>query len=589
MLLNRSSCHSDHMTATSDCKQTDKMATTTTDMKAPGSDSCTNIQQQKPPTKDQGEMTDDLPLVQWEDEEDQQFTQSQNADGPAEPGATANNGGDETIESKIDKMLNLYVSLNDKIQRSTTTSKDRLSNLKTAHNSLVGAVKAQREEMVDCYTRINDLEHSHMQIQSDLVKAKNLIFDLISTVGLLSSRIENQERITMDQSVEIKEKKLILAGISETKKEDVKKVALDKLKEILTKANEAQQVVGYNGPKFNANPDALTRDSLDTVYRIGKPSRHIKSRNIFVSFIKSSTRHLILKAKNSVDMDKDLKFYVNEDMSLETRNHRAELKRINKTAKELGLNSKIAGNKIYVNDQCFASNEMDLLPTKLLKCGAQEKWVPDGLAFRGEKSVFSNFFMKAFVIDGCKYISVEQFFQYSKAIYFEESALARKILMTSNPFRIQNYGDRIKPNADEFDDWLEYSTELLHTGIYAKFSQNPSLKADLLSTGDHMLLEATIDYYYGCGINLTSRKWDDQSWEGDNLTGRALVGVRDRLRMEEADESSQCGDISFATSTDCTSQTGEDEPEYKIQDRKARMVPHASAFCHAMIRKVRPS
>lgn len=219
-------------------------------------------------------------------------------------------------------------------------------------------------------------------------------------------------------------------------------------------------------------------------------------------------------------MAKDLQFYANEDMSIETRNHRAELKRINKLAKELGLSSKIAGNKNYIDDQCYASNEMDLLPTRLLKSGAQEKWVPGGLTFRGEKSVFSNFFTKSFVVDGCKYISVEQFLQYSKAIYFDEPALARKILMTTN---------------------------------------------------------------------LTSRKWDDQSWEGDNLTGRALVKVRDRLRIENTEESSQCGDISFATSTDCPSYTCEEEPKYKIQDSRARSVPHSSAFCHAMIRNVKPS
>lgn len=161
--------------------------------------------------------------------------------------------------------------------------------------------------------------------------------------------------------------------------------------------------------------------------------------------------------------------------------------------------------------------------------------------------------------------------------------------MTSNPFRIQTLGDQIKPAGDDFDDWLEYSTELLHTGMYAKFSQNLSLKRDLLSTGDYMLYEATTDYYYGCGVNLTSKKWDDQSWEGDNLTGRALVEVRDRIRLESA-EGTICNDgISITTTTGCQSVASGEEAEYRIHDRKARALPHTSTLCHSMVRKVRPT
>lgn len=105
-----------------------------------------------------------------------------------------------------------------------------------------------------------------------------------------------------------------------------------------------------------------------------------------------------------------------------------------------------------------------------------------------------------------------------------------------------------------------------------------------------MLYEATIDYYFGCGVNLTSRKWEDQSWEGDNLTGRALVEVRDHIKMENMEDiATGDGDVSFSTSTDCHSLASGEEPEYQINDRRAKMIPHASTFCHAMVRKVRPT
>lgn len=194
-----------------------------------------------PSTKDQNESTDDIPFIHWEDED-----QAEYLDSPAKADAdltdkSTEKASTDTMESQIDKMLELYLSLNDKIQKSTSTSKERLGGLKTAHNSLISVVKAQRSEIVDCYTRINDLEHASMQVQCDLVKAKNLIFDLISTVGMLNTRVEEIERVNLDQSVEIKERKLILAGIPESKKENIKQVALEKLKLVLTKANEAHK------------------------------------------------------------------------------------------------------------------------------------------------------------------------------------------------------------------------------------------------------------------------------------------------------------------------------------------------------------
>lgn len=153
---------------------------------------------------------------------------------------------------------------------------------------------------------------------------------------------------------------------------------------------------------------------------------------------------------------------------------------------------------------------------------------------------------------------------------------------------MQNFGDRIKPNANDFDDWMEYAAELLHTGISAKFTQSPSLRKDLLSTGVIMFFEATTDYYYGCGVNLTSKKWDDQSWEGDNLTGRALVEVRDRIKMEIAKGKPCDDDISIATATDYQSQLTCEDNEYRIHSRKSRALSHTSTLCHSMVRKTRP-
>lgn len=305
--------------------------------------------------------------------------------------------------------------------------------------------------------------------------------------------------------------------------------------------------------------------------------------------MKAEDKKLILRAKNTVDMNADMKFYINEDLSLDTRNHRANIKRLSKTANEQGFSSKVSGDRLIVDGNTYDSNELDILPSRVLRSTAQEKWVHGGLAFRGERSVFSNFYTKPFIVDGYRYISVEQFFQYSKAVYFEKTNLARKITLTSDPKRIQTLGDRIEVPGNEWDEWLAYCQELLYRGMLAKFTQNSSLKKDLLSTGECQLLEATTDHQFGCGIGLISGKWADQSWEGQNLTGRTLMEVRDRLRLQEAcnpNESISCDVSTISGSRSSLSE--EQEQEYRILARKSKAHFHSSANCYAMMRSIRP-
>lgn len=167
------------------------------------------------------------------------------------------------------------------------------------------------------------------------------------------------------------------------------------------------------------------------------------------------------------------------------------------------------------------------------------------------------------------------------------SIAVNTITLTSDPKRIQMLGDRIEVSADDWDEWLAYCQEILYRGMLAKFSQNSSLRKDLLSTGECQLLEATTDLQFGCGIGLISDKWADQSWEGQNLTGRTLTEVRDRLRLQDASG----GDVT--TICDVSTISGSnlsltDDAEYIISARKSRAHIHSSANCYAMMRSIRP-
>lgn len=146
---------------------------------------------------------DDIPFIYWADdgsdhEDHENSMETKAATTGDDKTAPSPSKGDNPagVEAKIDKMLELYMSLDKKIKRNTTTSKGKFSHLKCAYNNLGSIIRDQRGEIVDCYTRINDIKHAYMQAQGDLEKAKGLIFDLISTIGMLNSRVENLERLS---------------------------------------------------------------------------------------------------------------------------------------------------------------------------------------------------------------------------------------------------------------------------------------------------------------------------------------------------------------------------------------------------------
>lgn len=61
--------------------------------------------------------------------------------------------------------------------------------------------------------------------------------------------------------------------------------------------------------------------------------------------------------------------------------------------------------------------------------------------------------------------------------------------------------------------------------IIEKFSQNPELKEQLISTGDTLLVKASpYDKVWGIGLNEQDGKY--KPLRGENLLGNALMEVR---------------------------------------------------------------
>ena len=65
----------------------------------------------------------------------------------------------------------------------------------------------------------------------------------------------------------------------------------------------------------------------------------------------------------------------------------------------------------------------------------------------------------------------------------------------------------------------------------AKFSQNEDLKKQLLATKKYILAECAVrDRIWGIGLSMRDRRrFNESEWQGQNLLGKALMSVRDKL------------------------------------------------------------
>jgi hypothetical protein len=164
--------------------------------------------------------------------------------------------------------------------------------------------------------------------------------------------------------------------------------------------------------------------------------------------------------------------------------------------------------------------------------GTQVVETADFVLFWKPPGVYSQWTESTFEVDGVTYNCAEQFMMASKARLFGDHEVERQIMATSSPKQQKALGRKVSG----FDEtvWNRECIGLVVRGNMAKFGQNPDLRETLLATGDKTLVEASpMDRIWGVGLRADDGRILDRSqWRGQNLLGRALVEVRERLRAE---------------------------------------------------------
>lgn len=447
----------------------------------------------------------------------------------------------ESLSGKIDQILGYLVTNKNELSAINKRHEGRLHTLEIAHNEVVDKFDQVTADISNNAAQIarnstniesNETCIETLKTQLRICKATNEDFinkfkDMDMELKKLKVDTVENKRCILDMGLDVRERRLSLSGVMEKEGEDPIMVALTAVNQILThalKETNSDRKSTTARPRFRV----LKLVDIDNVYRLGKPKRK-GSRPLIISFSFSHIRQMVLTAKYYMK-NLALKYYLNEDLTQEARDHRANLKVIAEGGKSLGHDTKITGNKIIIDSETYQPDEIGAVSPTIIQAAKRERLLENAIAFRGDRSIFSNFFPSPITIDDVDYTSVEQYFQHEKALQCGDLKQARKIMNKSNPWYIKIAGSRVELN----DAWKKNRLKTLYQGIFAKFEQNIPLRQALLNTVGLNLYEATTDLFYACGIDLDSPKWVTGDWPGQNVTGKILMKVRGEFLAEES-------------------------------------------------------
>ena len=118
----------------------------------------------------------------------------------------------------------------------------------------------------------------------------------------------------------------------------------------------------------------------------------------------------------------------------------------------------------------------------------------------------------------------------SKGFTLWRSVLFQKIIASSDPGEIKQYGREIRGFREDL--WNNNKFQIVVKGNEFKFKQNAYAKQILMGTGTKTIVEASpYDKIWGIGLSATdAKKVPESQWPGQNLLGKALMEVRNRLK-----------------------------------------------------------
>lgn len=130
---------------------------------------------------------------------------------------------------------------------------------------------------------------------------------------------------------------------------------------------------------------------------------------------------------------------------------------------------------------------------------------------------------------GLTFDTTEQIYMWYKADFFNDRETRAKLEVPLKPQDAKNLGREVA----NYDDavWTFVRFGFMTYVNYLKYTQNEDLQKKLLETQNRILVEASpTDKVWGVGFYADNPLiLDEKNWTGQNLLGKSIMAVRDKL------------------------------------------------------------
>jgi ribA/ribD-fused uncharacterized protein len=224
------------------------------------------------------------------------------------------------------------------------------------------------------------------------------------------------------------------------------------------------------------------------------------------------------------------RYFILEDYPVEITNKRKLLYPAFKAAQRSADFTQVSltVDRLIVDGQTFTVDNMQQLPDSLQPANTAVVETEDTVVFFTRNAIFSNLHPMAIMIEGQNFSCNEQFYQYRKALFFNDQVAARKIKSETNPYIMMSIARDIK--GYKHGVWMKQARKSLMRANEAKYEQHERARLALQATGSKKLGEASSNKVFGTGVGLFSKKAADQNaWSGSNMMGSILEEIRNKM------------------------------------------------------------
>ena len=394
----------------------------------------------------------------------------------------------------------------------------KMTSLATRISSLETTCVGYKESLEFTQGQVEDLQNENSDLRRYIDSLELEIGRNTYAVGKLETKQDKLE-------VTMKKKNVVFEGVEEVngEREDIHKTIKD--------------LLGDMGITNNVEYDA--------VYRVGQKQGD-RPRPILISFMRQDAKEFVFsKRANLKNSDRFSRVWVVDDVTPSMRRFKSVVREVAKEARSSGAKCTSTPFSVTIEDKKYTEANLQDLPRAFSLETVKMKRFGDALCYHSKHAPFSNLYLAHVPIGNHDYLSTEQAYFHIMATQHDMPDLAAKILWSRDPYDIMSLGNQIETN----EEWDKKAGEVLYQCMLAKFRANKKLRAQLLSTGDMELVEATFNKKWGAGATLNSRQMKKHEWLGKNLQGIFLMKIRKQLRDETVSRNEPTSTRHGATAT----------------------------------------